>query len=81
VEPDPSNEYLYNCEGLSKPHPFGELSPLILNNGTAIGLKPGEIEFDLGSPELESEVGAFKSLGKRKTQGYAAQELIEVKNP
>jgi hypothetical protein len=76
-----SIEYLYNCEGISKPHPFGELSPLSLNNGTAIGLKLDELDFDLGGSELESEVGAWKVGGKLKTQGYAAQELIEVKNP
>jgi hypothetical protein len=75
-------EFLYNCEGVFKEHPFGELSPLILNNGTAIGLKPGELEFDAGSGELESPAtGGWGSSGKRKTQGYAAGELIEVKNP
>jgi hypothetical protein len=77
-----SIEFLVNCEGVTKPHFFGENSPLILNNGTAVGLKPGEIEFDLGSGELESDtVGGGTTAGKIKTQGYAGQELIEVKNP
>jgi hypothetical protein len=77
-----SIEYFSNCEGsAAKSHPFGELSPLILNNGTAIGLKPGEVELDAGAGELESEQGAWRFQGKRKVQGYAAQELIEVKNP
>jgi hypothetical protein len=76
-----SMEFLWNCEGFAKVHAFGEVSPLILNNGTTIGLKPGEIEFDPGSLELESEVGPRRFSGKRKVQGYAGQELIEVKNP
>ena len=80
VEPG-SIEYLLNCEGVSKPHPFGELSPLILNNGRAIGPKLGELDFTQTTGELESEVGPFKVAGRLKTQGYAGQELIEVKNP
>jgi hypothetical protein len=81
-----SVECFYNCEGgtNAKSHFFGELSPLIHNNGTTIGLKPGEIEVDAGSGELESESGGFGGVtvaGLRKVQGYAAQELIEVKNP
>ena len=76
-----SVEYFANCEGVYKVHPFGEQSPLVLNNGTAIGLKPGQIEFDAGSGELASEIGGVTLAGLRKTQGYAAQELIEVKNP
>jgi len=76
-------ELFWNCEGFAKDHPFGEVSPLILNNGTAIGLKPGEIEYsNTGAGELESEkTGPWRVVAKRKTQGYAAQELIEVKNP
>jgi hypothetical protein len=79
-----SMEFLWNCEGFAKSHAFGEVSPLILNNGTTIGLKPGEIEFDPGSGEMESVevgVGPWRFSGKRKVQGYAGQELIEVKNP
>jgi hypothetical protein len=80
--PGRSVEFLVNCEGVVKTHPFGELSPLILNTGTAIGLKPGEFEFDAGAGELESDTtGPWILSGKHKVQGYAAQELIEVKNP
>jgi hypothetical protein len=81
--PGRSVEFLVNCEGFVKLHPFGELSPLILNNGTTIGLKPGEIEFQKeASGELEEpEHGPWTLSGKLKTQGYAAQELIEVRNP
>jgi len=80
-----SVEYSYNCEGVLKQHPFGELSPLILNDGTTIGLKPTELEFDVRSGELEPAEPAtgarVRVRGKHKVQGYAAQELIEVKNP
>jgi hypothetical protein len=75
-------KFKVNCEGVTKPTFTGENTPKILNNGTAIGLKPGESEFDAGSGELESDVvGGGKVSGKVKGQGYAAQELIEVKNP
>src|SRR5262249_3365742 len=76
-----SVEIFYNCEGALKAHPFGELSPLVLNNGLSIGAIPGEIEFAPGAGELESEIEGFKAEGRFKQQGFAAQELIEVKNP
>jgi hypothetical protein len=76
-----SVEFFYNCEGALKAHPFGETAPLILNNGLVIGAAPGEIDFDAGAGELESEIGGFKPEGRIKQQGFAAQELIEVKNP
>jgi hypothetical protein len=75
-------EFLVNCEGvIPKPHVFGQVEPLILNNGTVIGIHPGEIEFDAGAGELESEIGPWKLAGKLKFGGYAAQQLIDVKNP
>jgi len=75
-----SIEFLVNCEGVTKPHFFGENGTKILNNGLAIGQTPGEQEF-LKAPNLESEIGAGETEGKVKVQGYASQELIEVKNP
>jgi len=73
-------EFLVNCEGVTKPHFFGENGTKILNNGLAIGANPGEQEF-LKEPNLESEIGAGETEGKVKVQGYGAQELIEIKNP
>jgi hypothetical protein len=75
-----SVEFLVNCEGVTKPHFFGENGTKILNNGLQIGTTPGEQEF-LKSPNLESEIGAGETEGKVKVEGYASQELIEVKNP
>jgi FG-GAP repeat len=71
-----------NCIGKINAQFSGEYSPRILNNGSTIGSKPGEVEFDQpGSGELESEVGAGKIAGKFKTEGYEEEEIIEVKNP
>jgi hypothetical protein len=71
-----------NCVGHTNALFQGEDAPKILNNGTAVGLKPGEAEFDAGAGELPSEgFGGAKLAGKLKVQGYAAQELIEVRNP
>jgi hypothetical protein len=72
-----------NCVGSKNVQFFGEVAPKFLNNGTSIGIKPEEEEFDQpGSGELGSEgLGGLKFSGKIKTQGYAAQELIEVRNP
>src|SRR5204862_407126 len=51
-----------NCEGKLNEQFFGEQTPKILNNGSTIGSKPGQSEFDQpGSGELESNV-----LGKGK---------------
>src|SRR5262249_52470526 len=75
-------QFQVNCEGVTKPIFTGENTPKILNNGTTVGLKPGEVEFDAGSGELESViVGGGKVSGKNKGQGYANQEIIEVRNP
>ena len=73
--------FTVNCEGVTKPQFSGEETPKILNNGLTIGSAPGEEEFDAGAGELESEVGAGKVAGRGKGMGYAAEELIEVKNP
>jgi hypothetical protein len=71
-----------NCVGVFSETFFGELKPKILNNGFSIGSGPGEAEFDAGAGELESQIfGAGKSAGKLKGEGYAAEELIEIKNP
>jgi hypothetical protein len=72
-----------NCVGSKNVQFFGEVAPKFLNNGTSIGIKPEEEEFDQpGSGELASEgLGGLKFSGKIKTQGYAAQELIEIRNP
>jgi hypothetical protein len=72
-----------NCVGKLNAQFSGEDAPKFLNNGLMIGAFPGEQEFDQpGSGELESEAsGALKFGGKLKVQGYASQELIEVKNP
>jgi hypothetical protein len=72
-----------NCIGKTNAEFFGEYAPKVLNNGVAFGSAPGEEEFDQpGSGELESAaLGGLKTAGRLKTQGYGAQELIEVKNP
>jgi hypothetical protein len=72
-----------NCEGKLSEQFFGEQTPKILNNGSAIGSKPGESEFDQpGSGELESTFfGKGKTTGKVKVEGYEEEELISVKNP
>jgi hypothetical protein len=76
-------KFQVNCEGVTKPSFSGENTPKILNNGLAIGSAPGESEFDQpGSGELESPIaGPGTVTGKVKGEGYAAEELIEVKNP
>jgi hypothetical protein len=72
-----------NCVGKLNAQFSGEDAPKLLNNGLSIGAFPSEQEFDQpGSGELESEAsGALEFAGKLKVQGYASQELIEVKNP
>jgi hypothetical protein len=76
-----------NCEGVTTGEVFGELSPLILNNGISIGAGPGELQFEpeAVNPEsrnLESEVfPKTEAEGKVKVEGYGAEELIEAKNP
>ena len=75
-----SIEFFVNCEGVTKPHFFGENVTKIQNNGLAIGSAPGEQEF-LQTQNLESEIGAGETIGKVKVEGYGAEELIEVKNP
>jgi hypothetical protein len=47
----------------------GEVAAKLLSNGLGIGAIPGEYEFS----------GLFG--GKAKIEGYAAQELIEIKHP
>jgi hypothetical protein len=72
-----------NCVGSSNILYTGENNPKFLGNGLSIGAFPTEEEFDApGSGELESEgQGGSTLAGKQKTEGYAAQELIELKNP
>jgi hypothetical protein len=61
---------------------YGETAPRIQNDGIAIGAGPGEEEFNESSGGLESEsVGIGRPEGKFKVEGYAAEELLEVKNP
>jgi hypothetical protein len=76
-----SVEFFYNCEGVIKEHVFGGIAPLVQNNGLSIGAAPGEMESSAAAGELESALGAFRLEGHFKQQGFAAQELIEVKNP
>jgi len=72
-----------NCIGVKNAQFIGEFAPKILNNGLRIGVSPAEQEFDQpGSGELESEaLGAGKYGGRLKAEGYAEQELLEVRNP
>ena len=70
-----------NCVGVKNTQFSAEVVPKVLNNGVAVGVAPGEEEFDPGSGELEGEAGGLKFAGKVKIQGYGGQELIEVKNP
>ena len=74
-----------NCVGVKNTQFFAEDVPKVLNNGIVIGTAPDEEEFDQpGSGELESELpppAGLKLAGKVKFEGYASQELIEVKNP
>src|SRR5262249_28935745 len=71
-----------NCVGKINAQFTGEFAPKLLNNGLTIGAVPAEVEFDAGSGELENEPnGPLKYTGKFKTQGFGAQELIEVQNP
>jgi hypothetical protein len=80
-------DFRINCEGVTSSEVFGELDPLILNNGISIGSGPSELQFvpegvNPESHNLETEnVGAIMVEGKVKTEGYGAEELIEVKNP
>jgi hypothetical protein len=72
-----------NCVGKLNAQFSGEDAPKFLDNGLFIGAFPSEQEFDQpGSRELESETsGGLRFGGKLKVEGYASQELIEVKNP
>jgi len=70
-----------NCEGFAMASFFGALAPKILNNGITIGAIPGELEFNASAGELESPDGPGIYEAKVKMQGFAAQELIEAKNP
>ena len=72
-----------NCVGVKNVQFFGEHAPTILNNGSSIGSKPAQVQFDQpGSGELESEAaGGLKFEGKFKVEGYEEEELIGVKNP
>jgi len=80
-------DFKVNCEGVTTPEFFGEQRPLVLNNGIAIGSGPteGQLEpekVNPESPDLESElVGTGETEGRVKVEGYAGEELIEVKNP
>jgi hypothetical protein len=70
------------CLGLFNEQFFGEQTPKILNNGVSIGALPGEGEFDAGAGALESTFfGTGTTTGRVKSEGYGAQELVEVKNP
>jgi hypothetical protein len=92
IEPNPLTEpgsvdFTVECEGVTGGKLFGELDPLILNNGISIGSGPGQMKLEPESinPEshnLESEVFKETSVeGAVKLEGYGAEELIEVKNP
>jgi hypothetical protein len=70
------------CTGISLPQFFGENNPLILNNGSTIGSKPGELHIDKTAGELESkQVGNGFLEGNVKVMGYEEEEQIEAKNP
>jgi hypothetical protein len=79
-----------DCVGVATPLFAGELDPLILNNGTAIGSGPNELKFETEktNPEahdLESELGGRGEVESGspsiKFEGYGTEELLEVKNP
>jgi hypothetical protein len=72
-----------NCIAVKNAQFVGEDAPKILNNGLAIGVLPAEQEFDQpGSGELESEaLGGGKYRGRLKVEGYAEQEMLEIRNP
>jgi hypothetical protein len=71
-----------NCVGVTNTQFFAEDAPKVLNNGTAIGSGPTEVEFDQpGSGELEGALGGLKLSGKMKIGGYGTEELLEVRNP
>ena len=69
-----------DCEGVISVLFHGENKPKA-KNGSAIGSKPSEAEFDEGSGSLESEVGPGKTGGKLVVQGYKKEEVIAIKNP
>jgi hypothetical protein len=75
-----------NCTTIGAPDYFGVRYYKILNNGAGIGA-PGTWELQAEGAtgrNLESESETFLPLGAKelvKIMGYAAQELIEVKNP
>jgi len=70
----------YDCEGILSVLVHGEFKPKA-KNGTSIGSKPSEAEFDEGSGELESELGPFRFGGKLSVEGYGKEQLVTVKNP
>ena len=75
-------EFFVNCEPVTKTKFFGENAPKALNNGTSIGYKPGQLEFESGAGALESTlIGKGTTAGKIKLEGYEEEELISVKNP
>jgi hypothetical protein len=83
-------DFTVECEGTSTPRAFGELDPLILNNGTSIGAGPNELKFEPEavnpeSHDLETESTlAFQVESTSpgiKVEGYGTEELLEVKNP
>ena len=75
-------EFFVNCEPVAKAKFFGENSPRILNSGSSIGSKPGQLEFDVGAGALESTlIGKGTTAGKIKVEGYEEEELGSVKNP
>jgi hypothetical protein len=74
-----------NCTTIGAPDYFGVRYYKILNNGAGIGA-PGTWELQAEGAtgrNLESESETFPLGAKElvKVMGYAAQELIEVKNP
>ena len=75
-------EFFVNCEPVTKTKFFGENAPKALNNGSSIGSKPGQLEFEAGAGALESTlIGKGTTAGKIKLEGYEEEELISVKNP
>jgi hypothetical protein len=70
-----TNEEFFATEG--KEH-----KPRVIN-GSGIGSKPSQVEFDALSGELETKpsVGGGKTSGSLKTMGYGTQAILGIKNP
>jgi hypothetical protein len=72
------------CEGVngSTKYSEGGMAPLIRNSGLSIGAFPDELTIEPGEPsKLKNGTESLEIGASLKFEGYAAQELIEVKNP